>query len=121
MTFIHENHLGDLELNKKETRGIRLYNLPNGEWVPSITSVTSFYNRQIFADWRKRVGIEEANRITKKATTRGTDFHEAAQAYLENRDMVWEDYLPATRFMFHHATPYLDRINNIHAIERTLY
>ena len=121
MTFIHENHLGDLELNKKETKGIRLYNLPNGEWVPSITSVTSFYNRQIFVNWRKRVGIEEANRITKKATTRGTDFHEAAQAYLENRDMVWEDYLPATRFMFHHATPYLDRINNIHAIERTLY
>ena len=121
MTFIHENHLGDLELNKKETKGIRLYNLPNGDWVPSITSVTSFYNRQIFVNWRKRVGIEEANRITKKATTRGTDFHEAAQAYLENRDMVWEDYLPATRFMFHHATPYLDRINNIHAIERTLY
>ena len=121
MTFIHENHLGDLELNKKETKGIRLYNLPNGDWVPSITSVTSFYNRQIFVNWRKRVGIEEANRITKKATTRGTDFHEAAQAYLENRDMVWENYLPATRFMFHHATPYLDRINNIHAIERTLY
>ena len=23
--------------------------------------------------------------------------------------------------MFHHATPYLDKINNIHAIERTLY
>jgi genome maintenance exonuclease 1 len=91
MKFEHCNHLGDLELKKKETKGIRLYNLPNGEWVPSITSVTSFYNRQIFADWRKRVGVEEANRITKKATARGTDFHEA------------------------------DKINNIHAIERTLY
>ena len=121
MTYEHCNHLGDLELEKKETNGIRLYNLPNGDWVPSITSVTSYYNRQIFINWRKRVGIEEANRITKKATTRGTDFHEAAQAYLENRDLVWEDYLPATRFMFHHATPYLDKINNIHAIERTLY
>ena len=121
MKFEHVNHLGDLELNKKETNGIRLYNLPDGRWVPSITSVTSFYNRQIFADWRKRVGIQEANRITKKATARGTDFHEAAQAYLENRDLVWEDYLPATKFMFHHAAPYLDKINNIHAIERTLY
>ena len=121
MNFIHENHLGDLELEKKEKNGIRLYNLPDGRWVPSITSVTSFYNRQIFADWRKRVGIEEANRITRKATARGTDFHEAAQAYLENRNLVWEDYLPATKFMFHHATPYLDKINNIHAIERTLY
>ena len=121
MKFEHCNFLGELELEKKETPGCRLYQLPDGQWVPSITSVTSFYNRQIFINWRKRVGIEEANRITKKATTRGTDFHEAAQAYLENRDLVWEDYLPATRFMFHHAAPYLDKINNIHAIERTLY
>ena len=28
---------------------------------------------------------------------------------------------PTTKYMFHHATPYLDKINNIHAIERTLY
>ena len=121
MKFEHVNHLGDLELNKKETNGIRLYNLPDGRWVPSITSVTSFYNRQIFINWRKRVGLEEANRITKKATARGTDFHEAAQAYLENRELLWEDYRPATKFMMHHATPYLDKINNIHAIERTLF
>ena len=64
MNFIHHNYLGDLELQKKETNGIRLYNLPSGDWVPSITSVTSFYNCQIFADWRKRVGVEEANKIT---------------------------------------------------------
>ena len=121
MTFNYCNFLGELELKKRETPGCRLYELPDGQWVPSITSVTSFYNREIFVKWRKRVGIEEANRITKKATTRGTDFHEAAQAYLENRDLVWEDYLPATKFMFHHAKPYLDKINNIHAIERTLY
>ena len=121
MNFTHCNYLGDLELNKKETNGIRLYNLPNGDWVPSITSVTSFYNRQIFADWRKRVGIEEANRITKRATTRGTDFHEAAQAYLMNLQMDWNEFMPLTKIMFAHAKPYLNKINNIHAIERTLY
>ena len=121
MSFIHHNFLGDLELEKKETNGIRLYNLPDGQWVPSITSVTSFYNRQIFADWRKRVGIEEANRITRKATARGTDFHLVCQDYLENKELSWENYQPLTKFMFHHAKPYLDKINNIHAIERTLY
>ena len=121
MIFEHCNHLGDLELNKKETKGIRLYNLPNGEWVPSITSVTSFYNRQIFADWRKRVGIEEANRITKKATSRGTDFHAATELYMLNKEINWDDFKPLTKFMFYHAKPYLDKINNIHAIERTLY
>ena len=29
MKFEHCNHLGDLELQKKETNGIRLYNLPD--------------------------------------------------------------------------------------------
>ena len=121
MTFNHCNYLGDIELTKRETPGCRLYQLPDGNWVPSITSVTGFYNREIFVKWRKRVGIEEANRITKKATSRGTDFHEAAQAYLMNLEMDWEEFKPLTKFMFHHAKPYLDKINNIHAIERTLY
>jgi len=64
--FIVENHLGDLELEKKETDGLRLYKLPSNEWVPSITSVTSFYNREVFREWRKRVGNEEADRVTKR-------------------------------------------------------
>ena len=121
MSFIHHNYLGELELEKKEQNGIRLYNLPNGAWVPSITSVTSFYNRQIFAKWRERVGLEEANRITKRATARGTDFHQVCQDYLENKELNWDDYQPLTKFMFHHVKPELDKINNIHAIERTLY
>jgi hypothetical protein len=121
MTFNHCNFLGDLELEKKETNGIRLYNLPNGDWVPSITSVTSFYNRQIFVKWRQRVGLEEANRITKRATTRGTDFHQVCQDYLDNKELNWDDYQPMTKFMFYHLKPELDKINNIHAIERTLY
>ena len=100
MNFVHHNYLGDVELTKKETKGIRLYNLPNGDWVPSITSVTSFYNRQIFADWRKRVGIEEANRITKKATSRGTDFHAATELYMLNKEINWDEFRPLTKIMF---------------------
>ena len=119
--FTVENHLGDLELDKKEVDGIRLYNLPNGDWVPSITSVTSFYNREVFRKWRQRVGEKEANRVTKESTERGTDYHEAAQAYLENKELDWNNYLPLTQFMFKSSQPYLDKIGKIHAIERTLY
>ena len=121
MTFIHHNYLGDVELNCKNKNGIRLYNIPNGDWVPSITSVTSFYNRQVFVEWRKKVGNEEADRITKKATARGTDFHEVAQDYLLNKELNWDNYRPLSKFMFYHLKPELDKINNIHAIERTLY
>ena len=48
MTFTHHNFLGDIELEKKETPGCRLYQVLIMETVPSITSVTSFSNRQIF-------------------------------------------------------------------------
>ena len=40
---------------------------------------------------------------------------------MRNKEINWDDFLPATKFMFHHAKPYLDKINNIHAIERTLF
>ncbi len=119
--FIVENHLGDLELEKKELDGLRLYKLPNGDWVPSITSVTSFYNRDVFKKWRQRVGEAEANRISKESTQRGTDYHEAAQAYLENKKLDWDNFLPLTKLMFGSSKPYLDKIGTIHAIERTLY
>jgi len=121
MKFIHHNFLGDLELEKKEVDDKRYYLLPSGKWCVSITSVTSFFNRQIFIDWRKRKGLEEANRITKRATARGNDFHQVCQNYLENKELNWDDYKPLTKIMFIHAKPYLDKINNIHAIERTLY
>ena len=42
MKFEHCNYLGELELKKKDTPGCRLYEHPDGQWVPSITSVTSF-------------------------------------------------------------------------------
>jgi genome maintenance exonuclease 1 len=89
--------------------------------VPSITSVTSFYNREKFIKWRQKVGEEKANQITRKATSRGTDFHEVAQDYLEGKSVDWESHLPASKFMFHACKPILDRIDNIHAIERTLF
>ena len=51
----------------------------------SITSIISFYNREKFAKWRKRVGEETANEITRKATSRGTDMHTLTENYLKNK------------------------------------
>ena len=57
--FIVENHLGDLELEKKETDGLRLYKLPSNEWVPSITSVTSFYIERCFVNGERESGMKK--------------------------------------------------------------
>ena len=40
---------------------------------------------------------------------------------MKNDEIDWNNFKPLTKFMFAHARPYLDKINNIHAIERTLY
>ena len=118
------NHI-DIELPKLERTtidGVRYYEVPdNGELLKlvSITSVTSHKNRQFFADWRKKIGEEKANKITKQATSRGTDMHTLVENYLYNKDVP--SVQPLSEFLFKISKSELDRINNIHALEGSLY
>ena len=120
--FKHLDYLKEeVDLEAETIEGTRFYRVPSGKMYPSITSVTSFYGRQKFVEWRKKVGNEEADRITRLATTRGTKFHDLVEKYMLNENV--DDYkpLPTTKFLFLKAKPYLDRINNIHALEKSLY
>ena len=122
MTFTHLNKLGDFELEANTIDGVRYYTLPSGKKAPSITSITSFYNRQTFINWRKKVGEEEANKITKDATDRGTKFHDLVEKYLLNEDInSIKDVLPTTKARLIAAREALNRIDNIHALEKPLY
>lgn len=119
--FQHVNYLGDADIESFDIDGVRHYPVATDKVYPSITSITSFKTKKVIEEWRNRVGEDEANRISKKATTRGTKFHEICQNYLENKELIKEDYDPLIWFMFHHAKPYLNNIGMIHAIERALY
>lgn len=118
------NHIDiDLPVLERTTiDGVRYYFIPdedkNLKFV-SVTSITSFKNRQIFIDWRKKVGTEEADKITKQATSRGTDMHTLVEYHLKNEDLP--KVQPLSQFLFKIAKPNLDKINNIYALERTLY
>ncbi|NDB55925.1 exonuclease, partial [archaeon] len=75
------------KLNRETIDGVRYYQVPDdGELLKlvSITSVTSHKNRQFFANWRKKVGEAEADKITRQATSRGTDMHSLVENYLYN-------------------------------------
>ena len=121
--FKHLDYLKEeVDLEAEMIEGTRFYRVPSGKMYPSITSVTSFYGRQKFVEWRKKVGNEEGDRITRLATTRGTKFHDLVEKYMLNENV--DDYkpLPTTKFLFLKSfKPYLDRINNIHALEKSLY
>ena len=115
----------DIELPKLERTtidGTRYYFVPDDEELlklVSITSVTSHFNREIFVKWRKKVGEEEAQKITKAATNRGTDMHSLVENYLYNKDLPPVPPLPD--FLFKIAKTELNRINNIYALEGSLY
>ena len=41
--------------------GVRFYPIPGADkYYPSVTSITSFKNAQFFAQWRRRIGEQEA-------------------------------------------------------------
>jgi len=108
-------------LDRELIDGVRYYKLPNGsKKLVSITSVTSNFKKEFFESWRKKVGEAEANRITKKATSRGTDAHTLIEHHLKNLKYT-SDVLPISEMLFQISIPTLSRINNIHALEGSLY
>ena len=118
------NHLEcDLpKLDRETVDGVRYYKVPDNDELlklVSITSVTSHFNKEIFANWRKKVGNEEADKITKAATRRGTDMHTLTEYYLKNDNLP--DVPPISEFLFKIAKSKLNLINSIYTLEGSLY
>ncbi len=111
------------KLSRETIDGVRYYSVPDEDELlklVSITSITSHFNKDIFVNWRKRVGNEEADRITKAATTRGTDMHTLTEHYLKNDESLPE-VPPISEFLFKISKGELNKITNIHTLEGALY
>jgi len=126
MTFIHSDDFKDAfkSIEQINEDNVRYYKVEGDNCYPSITSVISFINREKFADWRARVGNEEANRKCKKGTTRGTAFHLVNEYYINNADYEsLKDYQnPLIQLMFKANKSDLDnRIGTIYQQETRMY
>ena len=123
MPFIHKP-VELPTLDRETIDGVRYYKVPDtdGELMKlvSITSVTSHWKKEQIMAWRKRVGEEEANRISGKATRRGTDMHTLTEHYLNN-DPLPKVKVPISNLLFNTAKPALNKIDNIIAQERSMY
>jgi genome maintenance exonuclease 1 len=100
----------------------RTYKTPSGVIYPSITTVVGDESKASIAAWRKRVGDEEANRVSKKATSRGTRIHEMCEHYVDNIPLIKKDYVYQDLEMFNQIKRILDEhVDNIHMQEERLY
>ena len=120
MDFKHLNLHNFPDLKAKTTEQGRRY-FVEGNAYPSVTTVIGEKKKKSIIEWRRKVGEDEANKISKRATTRGNKCHKLAEDYLSNKplDRYRDDVLSLG--LFHQIRPYIDRINNIHALEESLY
>ena len=102
--------------------GVRLYETPEGNKYPSITTILSVRNKSGLVEWRKRVGEKTANYIAGKAAARGTKVHHMCEDYLNNDSIEHhkKHFLPFCLFG-QLKDKVLSNIDNIHAQEAGLY
>lgn len=103
----------------------RLYVTPEGAKLPSVTSVTGFTTKEGIQQWRNRVGEAEANKISKKASSRGTSVHNLAEKYILKHEKFEDDYkkaMPDAIDLFHKIRRTLnDKVTAIHALETQIW
>ena len=109
------------DIQQLNEEGKRVYLTPTGNKYPSITTVMGYMKAGVIAEWRRRVGNEEANRVSRKATQRGTSLHTLCEKYIDNQ----EDFgtvSPDALDLFKMIKPIIDSsIDNIYCQETRLY
>jgi genome maintenance exonuclease 1 len=74
-------------MNRVEIDGKRRYATPDGEKLPSVTTILdatkSEESKQALNEWRKRIGTVRAQQITTEAAGRGTRMHKWLENYIK--------------------------------------
>lgn len=112
--------LKPIQLVANESTGKRFYTTPEGNSYPSVTTVVNHKKKAFFAEWRKN-NPEDAKRVT----ARGNKFHSCIESYLLNKHIEngEKSLFPsfAEEFLFKQIQPELNKIDNIHLLESTLW
>lgn len=115
-----EHKLPELECETLPTG--RTYKTPEGKRYPSVTTVLGDESKAGIIAWRKRIGEEEANKISTQAGTRGTAVHTLAENYINNDPNWAKGAMPSNLFAFNQIKPILDsNMDNVYAQEVPLY
>lgn len=121
--FNHVDHGIELpKITRKTTEAGRRYFTPEDKAYPSITTVLSILNKEHIQAWRKRVGEEEANKVSQQASVRGTAVHQLAEDYINNESDWNKGAMPSNLFSFNQIKTILDkRLDNVWFQEAFLY
>jgi len=118
-TFKHDFKTDLLkEAKQVNENGTRYYQV-NDKKYPSITTMLGYFTYADIMRWRDRVGHLEANKISSKASTRGTKFHTVCEKYLRNEPFEFKT--PLEKQLFINTKEYIDLIDDVNLLESRLF
>lgn len=85
------NKFNYIHINRENVNGERRYATPDGEKLPSVTTILSATapkeKLQALQEWRNRVGHKQAQAITTEAAGRGTRMHKWLEDYVKTGEI----------------------------------
>lgn len=120
--FEHEFYT-PFKLERVVIDGKRHYLTPEGGKYKSVTTILDEkLDKSSLIEWRKKVGEEEAKRISTQAANRGTAIHNIAEHYLLNNESYPTGSMPANIDTFKKLRPIIDeRIGKLFGLEYFVY
>ena len=123
--YFNHKFVPTVELTTETIDGQRHYVLPDG--VTKLKSVTTIIgertDKTALLEWKKRVGEQEAQKISIQAARRGTAIHSIAERYVLNEEKFYgEKEMPINVESFKPIKQILDdHVDNIVGVEIPLY
>lgn len=124
MKFLHEQNVPEFQgAEVIESPEGRRYRTPEGLLYPSVTTVLGHGQDMSWKDaWIARVGQEEADKISRQATTRGTAVHDLLEKYLNNDPNYLKGHMPVNIATAKQLFPALDKnLTMVYRQETALY
>lgn len=104
------------QLARDETSGVRLYVCPDGNKVPSVTTILSATKskdkQEILDNWRRSVGTQKADQICFEASSRGTRIHKYMEDYINGKPLPDKVSNPFANQSLIMATTIINNISN---------
>lgn len=122
-SFNHINHdLQFPQLNTEYHHGHRYYITPEGNRYLSVTTFLDMItDKSGLEKWKKDVGEDVAKYIKNESAGVGTAYHNIIETFLKNENVYEKHKNIFALAHFENVKPYLYRIDNIWALEKTLY
>lgn len=98
----------------------RIYHTEFGDFYSVTTMLGNSSEKKDIDEWRKRVGEEQAEKITRMAAATGTAYHQLGEDYLLGKPLSKQQWL--AELLFKKTIPLLkENVTKVHAVEIPLY